>query len=245
MTLQESGIGLGSSFVVAFGLAVAMSHIPFVERAVMPVAVVLNVTPVVSIAPGLAVAMGVTSMTPRYLVTGIIVFFPMLVNSLVGLRSADREALEYFASLNAVALRGTGAPSEYRRAFLSCSQRLASVFLCRSSALWWRSSPRQGPPTALALLSSWRTNSLSCPPVRGNSVPGAARPLFYLPRDPRRAKGALVEHAARCSEARLTATRLPAAWATDRREALVFPGVSRGQVVGERRVPLMRRSRGN
>jgi NitT/TauT family transport system permease protein len=101
VTLQESGIGLGSSFVVAFSLAVAMSHIPVVERAVMPVAVVLNVTPVVSIAPGLAVAMGVTSMTPRYLVTGIIVFFPMLVNSLVGLRSVDPEALEYFASLDA------------------------------------------------------------------------------------------------------------------------------------------------
>jgi NitT/TauT family transport system permease protein len=101
VTLQESGIGLGSSFVVAFGLAVAMTHIPFVERAVMPVAVILNVTPVVSIAPGLAVAMGVTSMTPRYLVTGIIVFFPMLVNSLVGLRSVDSEAVEYFASLDA------------------------------------------------------------------------------------------------------------------------------------------------
>ena len=100
-TLQESGVGLGASFAIAFSLAVAMSHVRVVERAVMPVAVVLNVTPVVSLAPGLAVALGVTSMAPRYLVTGIIVFFPLLVNSLVGLRSVDPEALQYFASLDA------------------------------------------------------------------------------------------------------------------------------------------------
>lgn len=100
ITLEESGVGLGASFVVAFSLAVAMSHIRVIERAVMPVAVIINVTPVVSLAPGLAVALGF-GLAPRYLVTGIIVFFPFLVNSLVGLRSVDPEALQYFASLDA------------------------------------------------------------------------------------------------------------------------------------------------
>ena len=99
-TLQESAVGLGASFAVAFSLAIAMSHIRVIERAVMPVAVIINVTPVVSLAPGLAVALGF-GMAPRYLVTGIIVFFPMLINSLIGLRSVDPEALQYFASLNA------------------------------------------------------------------------------------------------------------------------------------------------
>lgn len=100
VTLTESGVGLGASFAVAFTLAVAMSHSKVIERAVMPVAVVVNVTPVVALAPGLAVALGF-DMAPRYLVTGIIVFFPMLVNSLVGLRSVDPEALQYFTTLNA------------------------------------------------------------------------------------------------------------------------------------------------
>ncbi|HUC15078.1 MAG TPA: ABC transporter permease [Acidimicrobiales bacterium] len=99
-TLQESAVGLGASFAIAFSLAVAMSYIRVIERAVMPVAVIINVTPVVSLAPGLAVALGF-GMAPRYLVTGIIVFFPMLVNSLIGLRSVDPEAIQYFASLNA------------------------------------------------------------------------------------------------------------------------------------------------
>lgn len=99
-TLQESAVGLGASFAVAFSLAIVMSHVRVIERAVMPVAVIINVTPVVSLAPGLAVALGF-GMAPRYLVTGIIVFFPILINSLIGLRSADPEALQYFASLNA------------------------------------------------------------------------------------------------------------------------------------------------
>jgi NitT/TauT family transport system permease protein len=99
-TLQESAVGLGASFAVAFSLAIAMSHVRVIERAVMPVAVIINVTPVVSLAPGLAVALGF-GMAPRYLVTGIIVFFPMLINSLIGLRSVDPEALQYFISLNA------------------------------------------------------------------------------------------------------------------------------------------------
>jgi NitT/TauT family transport system permease protein len=99
-TLRECGVGLGASFVVAFTLAVAMSYVPLVERAVMPLAVVLNVTPVVALAPGLTIALGL-GFAPRYLVTGIIVFFPLLVNSLVGLRSVDPEALQYFQSLAA------------------------------------------------------------------------------------------------------------------------------------------------
>jgi NitT/TauT family transport system permease protein len=100
VTLEEAGVGLGASFVVAFSLAVVMSHVAVVERAVMPLAVVLSVTPAVSLAPGLAIALGV-GMAPRYIVTAVIVFFPLLVNSLVGLRSVDRDAMAYFETLNA------------------------------------------------------------------------------------------------------------------------------------------------
>lgn len=95
VTLKESVVGLLGSFAVAFSLAVLMSHVRFLERAGMPLAIALNVTPVVSFAPALAVAFGF-SMVPRYLVTGIIVFFPLLINSFIGLRSIDPDALEVF-----------------------------------------------------------------------------------------------------------------------------------------------------
>lgn len=99
-TLREMAIGAGVSFCVAFLVAVAMCHVKFIERAVMPIAVVLNVTPIVAITPSLAVFFGFGSL-PKYLVTGVIVFFPLLVNCLVGLRSVDPRALEVFRSLHA------------------------------------------------------------------------------------------------------------------------------------------------
>jgi NitT/TauT family transport system permease protein len=99
-TLEEVAVGLGVSFVVAFTLAVVMIHIPVIERAVMPLAVILNVTPIVAIAPGLTLILGVTT-TPRYVVTALIVFFPLLINCLIGLRSADPEALDLLHTLHA------------------------------------------------------------------------------------------------------------------------------------------------
>jgi NitT/TauT family transport system permease protein len=100
VTVQETGVGLGASFVIAFLLAVAMCHARTIERAVMPLVVVLNVTPIVAIAPGLVVAFGF-GMTPKYIVTGLIVFFPILVNSLIGLRSVDPQALDLLRTLHA------------------------------------------------------------------------------------------------------------------------------------------------
>ena len=100
VTLEEMAVGLLASFVAAFVLAVAMVHVRTVERAVMPLAVILNVTPVVSLAPGLSIALGV-GLSPRFLVTTLICFFPWLVNALVGLRSVDPEAVDFLRSLNA------------------------------------------------------------------------------------------------------------------------------------------------
>ena len=99
-TLEEMIVGLVVSFLVAFALAVVMVYVRVVERAVMPLAVILNVTPVVSFAPGLVIVFGF-SVLPRFIVTGVIVFFPFLVNALIGLKSVDQEALEFFQTLDA------------------------------------------------------------------------------------------------------------------------------------------------
>jgi NitT/TauT family transport system permease protein len=99
-TLQESLVGLAAGFAVAFLAAVAMSEIPLFERALMPLAVVVNVTPLVAIAPGLGIAFGF-GYAPKYILTAIIVFFPFLVNAAIGLRSVEPEALNVFATLRA------------------------------------------------------------------------------------------------------------------------------------------------
>lgn len=100
VTLQEVAVGAGVGILGGFLLAVAMSEWKILERAVMPLVIVVMVTPVVAIAPALVVVFGF-SMLPKYIVTAIMVFFSMLVNSLAGLRSVDQRALAVLKTLNA------------------------------------------------------------------------------------------------------------------------------------------------
>jgi len=99
-TLREIAIGGGGGIAAAFLLAVLMVELPIFERALMPLMIVLMVTPIVAIAPALVIAFGFGSM-PKYLVTGIIVFYPMLVNSLAGLRDVDDAVLAVFTTVHA------------------------------------------------------------------------------------------------------------------------------------------------
>lgn len=100
VTLREALIGLAIAFVVAFGLALAVSEFAVVRRAVMPLAVVLNVTPLVAIAPALVVAFGFGP-APKLIVTALICFFPILINTTVGLRSVSRDVLQVYRTIDA------------------------------------------------------------------------------------------------------------------------------------------------
>lgn len=100
VTLREALLGLLIAFVVAFGLAMAVSEFAVVRRAVMPVAVILNVTPLVAIAPALVVAFGFGP-APKLIVTALICFFPILINTSVGLRSVPKEVLHVFHTIDA------------------------------------------------------------------------------------------------------------------------------------------------
>ena len=100
VTTQEILVGASVGILSGFLLAVIMAEFQIMERAVMPLIVVVMVTPVVAIAPALVVAFGF-GMMPKYIVTGLVVFFPMLVNSLAGLRDVDVRALDVMTTLHA------------------------------------------------------------------------------------------------------------------------------------------------
>ena len=89
-------LGAGSAFL----LGIAMAHSRLIERALYPYAIVVKVTPVVAVAPLLAIWLGFGD-GPKYVVAGLITFFPMLVNAVTGLRAVDPAALDYFRSLHA------------------------------------------------------------------------------------------------------------------------------------------------
>jgi NitT/TauT family transport system permease protein len=99
-TLQVALIGLVIGCVSAFVLAVLVSELPVARRAIMPVAVVLNVTPLVAIAPALVVAFGFGP-EPKLIVTALICFFPILINTAVGLRAVPVPVLQVFQTMRA------------------------------------------------------------------------------------------------------------------------------------------------
>lgn len=100
VTLREALLGLAIGFVAAFALAILVSEVALARRAVMPVAVVLNVTPLVAIAPALVVAFGFGA-APKLIVTALICFFPILINASVGLRTVPEPVLQVFRSVHA------------------------------------------------------------------------------------------------------------------------------------------------
>ncbi|WP_300678778.1 ABC transporter permease [Nocardioides sp.] len=100
VTLREALAGLGIGFVVAFALAILISELPLARRAIMPVAVVLNVTPLVAIAPALVVAFGFGP-APKLILTSLICFFPILINTAAGLRTVPKQVLQVYESVNA------------------------------------------------------------------------------------------------------------------------------------------------
>lgn len=100
ITLMHALGGLVIGSGAAFLLAVVMAHSRQLERALYPPAILLKVTPVVAVAPLFIIWFGF-NVWPKLLVAALITFFPMLVNSVTGLRSVDQAAHDFLRALGA------------------------------------------------------------------------------------------------------------------------------------------------
>ena len=94
-TEAVSGLLLGS--LAAFLVAVLFVHLPPLEDALYPWVIVFQTVPLVAIAPLLVIWFG-NGLAPRIAMAAIFAFFPMLVNTLRGLRHTSRESLELLQS---------------------------------------------------------------------------------------------------------------------------------------------------
>jgi NitT/TauT family transport system permease protein len=94
-------IGLVVGAVAAVLLAMAASRLPLLSNISVPFAAVLNALPIIALAPILNNMFESTSSIPRRLVAAIIVFFPVFINTLRGLREVDpihRELMHTYAA---------------------------------------------------------------------------------------------------------------------------------------------------
>ena len=100
VSLQHAMGGLVLGAGGAFALGAVMAHSHRLERALYPFALMVKVTPIVAIAPLLIIWFGFGD-APKYVVAGLITFFPMLVNAVTGLRTVDAAAHDFFRAMDA------------------------------------------------------------------------------------------------------------------------------------------------
>lgn len=100
VTFYEAVLGFLLGLSVAFVMGIVMAHSSVLERTLLPLAVLANVTPIMAVAPLFILWFGFGTL-PKVLIAAIITFFPMLINSIMGFRSIDENHYEYMRSLHA------------------------------------------------------------------------------------------------------------------------------------------------
>lgn len=92
---KVAGIGLFLAILIGLFLAVLMSQAVSVEKALFPFLVTLQAVPILAIVPLISFWWG-TGQTSRVVVCIIIALFPIIVNTLFGLQSAEKGMHDLF-----------------------------------------------------------------------------------------------------------------------------------------------------
>jgi NitT/TauT family transport system permease protein len=100
-TAKEAATGFVLGGIIGFALAVGLVHSRLLERGLLPYMVASQTIPILAIAPMVVVWLGSLN-SPAWFSVAVIAayltFFPVAINSLRGLKSADPRALELMRS---------------------------------------------------------------------------------------------------------------------------------------------------
>lgn len=99
-TLTEVVIAFTIALTAGVVIAILVSEFRVLEESVLPLLVVSQVIPSIAIAPLLVLLLGF-GLAPKVATAAIIAFFPVLVNTVAGLRTLPRETRELGAVLKA------------------------------------------------------------------------------------------------------------------------------------------------
>ncbi|MDJ0755109.1 MAG: ABC transporter permease [Ardenticatenaceae bacterium] len=99
-TLGEVVIGLAVGVMVALPLAYLLAKSPLAERLISPYLIASQAVPVVAIAPLLTIWIR-SVFWSRVMVAVLVVFFPILINAIAGLRSVPSEFYALLGTLRA------------------------------------------------------------------------------------------------------------------------------------------------
>lgn len=100
VTMLEAILGFLAGSLCAYLGAILFVHSRPLEEALYPYAVALKSTPLIAIAPLLVVWFG-NGLASKIVMSGLVAFFPVLVNCAHGLGAVDEEAVDLMKSLAA------------------------------------------------------------------------------------------------------------------------------------------------
>jgi len=99
-TLFEVALGFGVGAGLALVTGYALARLPLAERLLSPYLVAAQATPILALAPLLALWFG-PGLTAKIVICALIVFFPVAIATMVGVRAVDARLLELARSLRA------------------------------------------------------------------------------------------------------------------------------------------------
>ncbi len=127
-------------------LAIVLTQSRIIEYSIFPIAVVVQVTPIVAVFP--LINIYIDNLLAKILLCAwIIAFFPILSNTTLGLMSADRNLSDLYRLYGASRWQ-TLRHLSFRPPSPTSSAACASPAGSRSSARWWRSSSPARPASA-------------------------------------------------------------------------------------------------
>ena len=93
VTLQVTGLALAAAVIGGGGLAVLFAQSRWIEASLFPYAVILQVTPIIAIAPLILIYVRNTELA-LLICAWLVAFFPILSNTTLGLNSVDPNMLD-------------------------------------------------------------------------------------------------------------------------------------------------------
>lgn len=100
VTLTETLVGFGIAVVIGVALGVVLGKVRPLERMLNPFIVATQVVPKVALIPLFIVWFGF-GMTSKIVVAAVLAFFPVLTNTMLGIKSIEEGHKEVMQSLNA------------------------------------------------------------------------------------------------------------------------------------------------
>lgn len=99
-TLYEVVVGFGVGAGLALVAGYVLARLPLAERLLSPYLVAAQATPILALAPLLVLWFG-PGLTAKIVICALIVFFPVTIATMVGVRAVDARLLELARSLRA------------------------------------------------------------------------------------------------------------------------------------------------